>query len=69
MKWEQIVEGKWYPLFDFGYEECCHCGLTHKIQFSIKDGNLVHRFWIDEAKTKRARKRRGIKIVPSKDAK
>lgn len=62
----QIIEGRWYPLKGFGFEECCHCGLVHKIQYKLENGELYQRVWVDNKRTKLARKKLKVKLVPAK---
>lgn len=54
----QIVEGVWYAL---GYgsdpfvEECCDCGLVHRITYKIDKGRIWHSYKVDRKLTRQAR--------------
>lgn len=60
----QIESGKWYVA---GHgkpphrEECCDCGLTHRIEYRIHNGAVEYRYEVDDKATANARHRRGIK--------
>jgi len=41
---------------------CCDCGLVHKINFYIQDGELYFRAWRLVGETKKLRRRKGIRI-------
>ena len=51
---------KWYAI-GFGAkpfrEECCDCGLTHRMDFKLENGRFWVRYQRDEPSTKRARAR------------
>ena len=54
----QITDGEWVKSGKFTHHECCDCGLVHKIDFKLIDGEL-HEQWIrDEKETRKARKRK-----------
>ena len=65
---EQIVSGKWY-LAAFGgppfIEECCDCGLTHRLTYKIEDGKVWVQYVVDDKLTRKARKRIGVKLSKS----
>lgn len=59
----QIVDGAWYAAGHGGeplLEECCDCGLVHRIRYKIENGRVWYQYARDEKATKAARKRRGI---------
>ena len=59
----QIVSGAWYVAAHGKpphKEECCDCGLTHRIEYRIHNGNVEYRYDVDARATAAARKRRGI---------
>lgn len=34
----QVIAGEpWYEAQGINYEECCHCGLVHKIKYEVHD--------------------------------
>jgi hypothetical protein len=46
---------------------CCDCGLTHKVDFRIQDGEIVLRARRNDRLTKKERKRlKAILLVPSR---
>lgn len=54
----QIVEGQWYALGwgnDPFVEECCDCGLVHRITYKIDKGRIWHKFHVDRKLTRKAR--------------
>lgn len=60
---------KWYAVGFSGdkpfREECCDCGLVHRIDYKIENGRFWVRYQRDEPSTKRARqrmKRQGAKM-------
>ena len=40
--------------------ECCDCGLVHKREYKIENGQAFEKLNVDVNETKAARKRRGI---------
>jgi hypothetical protein len=66
----QITDGSWYAMFfktkDEGdeepfTEECCDCGLVHRIEHKVENGRLWVRYIVDKKATARARVRRKLK--------
>ncbi len=62
----QVIEGEWYePTLTEHFEECCHCGLTHKMQYRVlnKAGDVLTgvrielRCWVDKRRTSAARRK------------
>lgn len=59
----QVVDGKWYAIASaLGgepalTEECCHCGLVHRIEYKVANGRIWQRWIIDDKATRRARRR------------
>ena len=58
----QGIEGEWYPLGDAEFTECCCCGLTHRTEYKIDQGEIFERVWVEWKLTKAARKRLGIVV-------
>lgn len=60
----QVVNGKWYALA-FGQkpflEECCDCGLVHRVEYRVRNGKFEVRYFRDDRRTGIARKRRTAK--------
>ena len=58
-----MVSGAWYAAAHGRvphFEECCDCGLTHRIEYKLDNGRVWFRYTVDDKATKAARKRRGI---------
>ena len=60
---QQIVDNVWYAAGHGGepfLESCCHCALTHRVEYKIDNGRVYFRYTVDDRATKRHRKDRGI---------
>jgi hypothetical protein len=53
----QTYDGEWRtpPRKNF-YRACCDCGLVHREEYRVKDGDIQYRVWRDKAETKRERR-------------
>lgn len=58
----QVYDYKWYPIGIFDAEECCDCGLTHKIKHRFKNGIISQNFVRDNKATDAVRKKNGIAL-------
>lgn len=60
----QLKSESWYVL-GIGsapfYEECCDCGLVHKISYKIENGRIFVNYARHDRETAKARKRRNQK--------
>lgn len=54
---EQVYSGQWWAVEGETYQQCCDCGLTHRLYFRIRDGKIEMRADRDEALTRTARRR------------
>jgi hypothetical protein len=66
-KWEQLHDGEWRQPVKRGFlDQCCDCGLVHRMEFRIKDGDKIEfRAFRDEKKTAAAR--RAFKFTPDEE--
>ena len=63
VKWEQLVDGQWIRPIRRGFlEQCCSCGLCHKVDYRIVDGHIEFRARTDARATAAAR--RAFKFTP-----
>lgn len=63
-KYEQVQDGDWHRWHrKDNFEECCDCGLTHRVEYKVVNNQIWFRCWREDKLTDRKRKRRGIKIV------
>lgn len=58
----QVVDGKWYAIAtgkENGkyIEECCDCGLCHRIEYRVQNGRIWQRWIVDDDATRKARRR------------
>jgi hypothetical protein len=54
----QVIDGEWISLPMRNYkEQCCDCGLVHRVNFRIKDGVLQAQTYRDGPATGGARRR------------
>jgi hypothetical protein len=69
----QIVDGAWYatafrtkdePESDPFTEECCDCGLVHRVEYKVENGKFWVRYIIDKEATAEARARRSSAAPP-----
>jgi len=66
-RYEQVIFGEWFPLKKKNQlMQCCDCGLTHREEYQIRDGDIYMRCWPAGNATRGARKRYGIKIARKK---
>ncbi len=62
----QIEDGKWYALNpstkaeagDPWTEECCNCGIVHRVNYKIENGRIWVQYIVDSKLTRRARAQR-----------
>ncbi len=63
---QQITDGETIPItMPVFYEQCCHCGLVHKVKYRVTDadGNTIRNarleatFWQQSGHTAQARKK------------
>jgi hypothetical protein len=59
----QIIDGRWYPLTDDFFTECCDCGLVHREYWKIARGKIYFKAMRHEKYTRMVRKSRGIDIA------
>jgi hypothetical protein len=55
----QVVSGRWYAIASGGEpfeEECCDCGLVHRVEYRVKNGRIWQRWVVDAKATAKARK-------------
>lgn len=56
-KYEQVYDGEWFMPVKKNYKNaCCDCGMVHKINHKIKDGNLWLQFSVDRRATSAMRR-------------
>lgn len=54
----QLFDRQWVKSGEYTHQECCGCGLVHRVKFKLVDGELWEQ-WIEDAKlTRLARARR-----------
>jgi hypothetical protein len=58
----QIEEGKWYRVKGYTHSQCCDCGLVHKEEFKLENGELFFRTTRDEKETAAQRAKLGLAI-------
>ena len=64
MKYDQVLDGDWHSVDrKDNFDECCDCGLTHRVEYKVAKGRIWFRCWREDKLTNAKRKRRGIKIV------
>lgn len=66
---QQIVDGKKYGMYVGGppfTEECCDCGLVHKVQITVEMGRLFVSYQRDDKLTEKARARRAASGEPTR---
>lgn len=55
-------EGEWIPVKKRGYkEQCCSCGLVHRMNFRIVDGTIEIQSFRDPKATNGARRRKTLR--------
>ena len=60
----QIIDGSWYALgHGFTHEDCCGCGLSHRIDYKLEDGRIFVRYRVDHKRTRENRRRDGIRVI------
>lgn len=68
-RYDQVKEGEWTSIDRRdNREQCCDCGLVHKIDYRIVEKNggrnkIEFRCWRDDKATSSIRKRAGIEII------
>jgi hypothetical protein len=66
----QVVEGRWYCIAwgsEPFLEECCDCGLVHKVRYRLRRGRIEVSYKVDPRRTKAARKLRKGKAEVAAD--
>ena len=59
----QVIDGAWYELgHGFTHEDCCDCGLSHRVDYKLENGRVMVRYRVDHRRTAENRKRDGISI-------
>ncbi len=64
IQYEELSDGEWTNPKIQGYKhQCCDCGLVHKMDFKLEDGELndgelAIRFWHDKRATGQIRRYR-----------
>lgn len=58
----QVIIGKWYAIASGAdgrkfTEECCDCGLVHRVEYKVANGRIWQRWFVDDAATRKARLR------------
>ena len=65
MTYHQMIDGVWLGVPKRGFkEQCCDCGLVHKLNFRIVNGKLEIQVYRDERATSAVR--RGLKARKAK---
>ncbi len=60
----QVNDGSWYALgHGYTHEDCCDCGLSHRVDYKLEDGKVMVRYRVDTKRTAANRKRDGIKVT------
>ena len=62
----QITDGSWYRVKGYTHSQCCDCGLVHKEDFKLENGELFFRTSVDAKETEAQRAALGIKVVRAK---
>lgn len=63
--YHQIIDGEWFTPSKRGFkEQCCDCGLVHKVDFRVVDNQIQFRCSRDERST--AAVRRAFKFEKDK---
>lgn len=58
----QVTEGEWIRVTKRGYrDQCCSCGLVHKLNFRIVDGEIEIQTFGDGRATGGARRRKELR--------
>lgn len=62
-KYHQVHDGVWFkPTMKNHMEQCCDCGLIHKVEYRIVDGEIEYKAWRVKGETKEVRRRRRISV-------
>ena len=59
-RYQQVIDGEKliYNTDATHLEQCCDCGLVHRLKYKVIDGKTIEiRVWRDDKETKRVRKR------------
>jgi hypothetical protein len=59
----QINDGSWYRVKGYTHSQCCGCGLVHKEEFKLENGELYFRVTVDEKETAAQRAALGITVT------
>lgn len=52
-----LCDGEWCrPARPTFYEQCCDCGLVHKVHYRVRNGKIEFRAWRDPRRTAKARR-------------
>lgn len=66
---QQIIDGRKYAMTFGGppfTEECCDCGLVHKVRYTVELGRLFVQYTVDKKLTDAARERRAKSGEPTR---
>lgn len=58
MKYQQIIEGRWYDVDRFEASQCCLCGLVHLVDTRVKNNKIQQRYRVDHKLTAKAIRRK-----------
>ena len=58
----QVVEGRWYAMGSYDHDECCDCGLVHKMEYKFEKGRIWFRAFVDQHRTRMVRRALGITV-------
>ena len=61
--YEEIEEGKWYPLYRKDSLRCCDCALVHRLELKLAGNRIWIKLERDDKATNGIRKRAGITIT------
>lgn len=62
MKYEQVWDGEWEPLYKDILMACCDCGLTHRIRIRVRKGVPQVQYTRDARRTGQIRRHHGITV-------
>ncbi len=54
----QLYDGRWSPIHNKGYHECCHCALVHSVNYRLHDGVLFEMWTVNKRETAKARRKK-----------
>lgn len=60
----QITDGAWYSIgHGYTHEDCCSCGLSHRVDYKLDCGRIFVRYRVDQRRTRANRKHDGIVVL------